>query len=169
MADFDLLGDGLRKVLLAGIGALATGYEKSSELVDELVKKGEITVEQGKALNTELKRKVSETVDDAKKAAAEAGDKLLPQPTPVPPTSPLTRARPSDQAHTRYAGIRVDPAFQQGRPYSDACESRRERRRTGPSTRRTRSSRPLPRRLRAYPTKRWHCSDAGTISPRATI
>ena len=55
--------------------ALATGYEKSSELVDELVKKGEITVEQGKALNTELKRKVSETVDDAKKAAAEAGDK----------------------------------------------------------------------------------------------
>ena len=97
MADFDLLGDGLRKVLLAGIGALATGYEKSSELVDELVKKGEITVEQGKALNTE---------------------------TPVPPTSPLTRARPSDQAHTRYAGIRVDPAFQQGRPYSDACESR---------------------------------------------
>ena len=124
MADFDLLGDGLRKVLLAGIGALATGYEKSSELVDELVKKGEITVEQGKALNTELKRKVSETVDDAKKAAAEAGAKLLPQPTPVPPTSPLTRARPSDQAHTRYAGIRVDPAFQQGRPYSDACESR---------------------------------------------
>ena len=69
MADFDLLGDGLRKVLLAGIGALATGYEKSSELVDELVKKGEITVEQGKAL------KVSETVEDAKKAAAEAGDK----------------------------------------------------------------------------------------------
>ena len=105
MADFDLLGDGLRKVLLAGIGALATGYEKSSELVDELVKKGEITVEQGKALNTELKRKV-------------------PQPTPAPPTSPLTRARPSDQAHTHYAGIRVDPAFQQGRPYSDACESR---------------------------------------------
>ena len=40
MADFDL-GDGLRKVLLAGIGALATGYEKSSELVDELVKKGD--------------------------------------------------------------------------------------------------------------------------------
>ena len=40
MADYDLLGDGLRKVLLAGIGALATGYEKSSELVDELVKKG---------------------------------------------------------------------------------------------------------------------------------
>lgn len=65
MADFDLLGDGLRKVLLAGIGALATGYEKSSELVDELVKKGEITVEQGKALNTELKHKAQEAKEKA--------------------------------------------------------------------------------------------------------
>lgn len=64
MADFDL-GDGLRKVLLAGIGALATGYEKSSELVDELVKKGEITVEQGKALNTELKHKAQEAKEKA--------------------------------------------------------------------------------------------------------
>jgi len=74
MADLNL-GDGLRKIVLAGIGALATTYEKSSEIVDELVKKGEITVEQGKALNTELKRKVSEVVDDAKSTAAEAADK----------------------------------------------------------------------------------------------
>ena len=71
MADLNL-GDGLRKIVLAGIGALATTYEKSSAIVDELVKKGEITVEQGKALNTELKRKVSEVVDDAKATAAEA-------------------------------------------------------------------------------------------------
>lgn len=74
MADLNL-GDGLRKIVLAGIGALATTYEKSSEIVDELVKKGEITVEQGKALNTELKRKVSEVVDDAKTTAAGAVDK----------------------------------------------------------------------------------------------
>ena len=74
MADLNL-GDGLRKIVLAGIGALATTYEKSSEIVDELVKKGEITVEQGKALNTELKRKVSEVVDDAKATAVEAADK----------------------------------------------------------------------------------------------
>lgn len=44
----------LKKVLLAGIGALATTVEKSKDIVDELVKKGEITVEQGKALNEEL-------------------------------------------------------------------------------------------------------------------
>lgn len=71
MADLNL-GEGLRKIVLAGIGALATTYEKSSEIVDELVKKGEITVEQGKALNTELKRKVSEVVDDAKATAETA-------------------------------------------------------------------------------------------------
>ena len=71
MADLNL-GEGLRKIVLAGIGALATTYEKSSEIVDELVKKGEITVEQGKALNTELKRKVSEVVDDAKAPAETA-------------------------------------------------------------------------------------------------
>lgn len=73
MADLNL-GEGLRKIVLAGIGALATTYEKSSEIVDELVKKGELTVEQGKALNTELKRKVTEVVDDAK-ATAEAATK----------------------------------------------------------------------------------------------
>ena len=50
MADFDF-GDGLRKVFLAGVGALATTVEKSQEIVDDLVKKGELTVEQGKALN----------------------------------------------------------------------------------------------------------------------
>lgn len=59
MADFDL-GDGLRKVFLAGVGALATTVEKGQEIVDDLVKKGELTVEQGKALNTELKRKAEE-------------------------------------------------------------------------------------------------------------
>ena len=56
MADFDF-GDGLRKVFLAGVGALATTVEKSQEIVDDLVKKGELTVEQGKALNAELKHK----------------------------------------------------------------------------------------------------------------
>ena len=78
MADLNL-GDGLRKIVLAGIGALATTYEKSSEIVDELVKKGEITVEQGKALNTELKRQVSEVVDAASATAAEAAGMSKPK------------------------------------------------------------------------------------------
>lgn len=47
MADFDF-GDGLRKVFLAGVGALATTVEKSQEIVDDLVKKGELTVERAR-------------------------------------------------------------------------------------------------------------------------
>lgn len=81
MADFDF-GDGLRKVFLAGVGALATTVEKSQEIVDDLVKKGELTVEQGKALNAELKHKVEE-VKEASEAKPEAKDDTLP-------------ARPSD-------------------------------------------------------------------------
>ena len=56
----------LRKVLLAGIGAVATTAEKSKDLVHALVAKGELTVEQGKVLNEELKRNVSESIQQAK-------------------------------------------------------------------------------------------------------
>ena len=48
--------DGIKNVLLAGVGAVATTAEKSTEVFQELVKKGELTVEQGKELNQELKR-----------------------------------------------------------------------------------------------------------------
>ena len=47
--------DSVRDIFLAGVGAMAYGAEKSKEIVDQLVAKGEITVEQGKQLNTELK------------------------------------------------------------------------------------------------------------------
>lgn len=52
--------DDVKKVFLAGIGAAATTAEKAKELVDQLVKKGELTVEQGKVLNEELKHAVKE-------------------------------------------------------------------------------------------------------------
>lgn len=54
------INEDLKKVLLAGIGAVATTVEKSQEMVDTLIKKGQITVEQGKVLNEELKRAVKE-------------------------------------------------------------------------------------------------------------
>lgn len=56
------LGDGLKKVLLAGIGAVAVTAEKSKDVLDEMVKKGELTVEQGKVLNEELKHNIKSTV-----------------------------------------------------------------------------------------------------------
>ena len=58
------LGDNIKKVLLAGIGAVAVTGEKSKELLDEMVKKGELTVEQGKVLNEELKHNIKKTMKD---------------------------------------------------------------------------------------------------------
>lgn len=66
MAEINLT-DGLKKILLAGIGAVATTAEKSSQILDDLVAKGELTVEQGKALNQELKH----TVENARKKDTE--------------------------------------------------------------------------------------------------
>ena len=56
----DNITDGLKKLLFAGVGAVALTAEKAWEILDEMVEKGEITVEQGKALNRELKRTVKE-------------------------------------------------------------------------------------------------------------
>ncbi len=58
------LSEGLKKVFLAGVGAVATTTEAAKDLVDQLVKKGELTVEQGKVLNEELKHNVKEKVND---------------------------------------------------------------------------------------------------------
>ena len=75
MADFDLnidLTDGLRKLFLASVGAVAMGAEKSQEVVEDLVKKGELTVEQGKTLNQELTRKAKEVIDSTSDKALRA-------------------------------------------------------------------------------------------------
>lgn len=48
--------DLFKKIFLAGIGTLSLTYEKTNALVKELVQKGQITVDQGRQLNEELKR-----------------------------------------------------------------------------------------------------------------
>ena len=58
----DQLSEGLRKLILAGIGADAATKEKSEGILDELVKKGELTVEQGKVLNEELKHNIKDAI-----------------------------------------------------------------------------------------------------------
>ena len=66
------LTDGLKKILLAGIGTVAVTAEKSKDVLDELVKKGELTVEQGKVLNEELKHNIKKTVKDNVKVSVKA-------------------------------------------------------------------------------------------------
>ena len=56
--------DNIKKVILAGIGAVAVTAEKSKDLLDEMVEKGELTVEQGKVLNEELKHNIKKTVKE---------------------------------------------------------------------------------------------------------
>ena len=56
--------DLLKNIFFAGIGSLALTYEKSNELVRDLVEKGKITVDQGKQLNEELKRVVEDNKDN---------------------------------------------------------------------------------------------------------
>ena len=58
----DPLTSGLRKLILAGIGAAAIAKEKGGEVLDALSKRGEVTVEQGRVLNEELKRNLKENV-----------------------------------------------------------------------------------------------------------
>ena len=57
MAD---IRDGFKDIFLAGVGALAYGGERANELVNNLIEKEELTVEQGKELNTELKHKAND-------------------------------------------------------------------------------------------------------------
>jgi polyhydroxyalkanoate synthesis regulator phasin len=56
-------GDEFKKILLAGVGAAAITAEKAEQVVDYCVQKGELTVEQGKVVNEELKHNVKEKVN----------------------------------------------------------------------------------------------------------
>lgn len=75
----DQLGESIRKLILAGIGAAAVTKEKSEGLLKELVKKGELTVEQGKVLNEELKHNVEKKIKDSVtvQVVPTTGDELM--------------------------------------------------------------------------------------------
>lgn len=78
--------DDIKSIFLAGIGSAACTYEKASKLVDEMVAKGKLTINEGKELSEELKRtvkdktdKVAEKVSDAKPLTKEDMASLLKQ------------------------------------------------------------------------------------------
>jgi poly(hydroxyalkanoate) granule-associated protein len=61
--------EAVRKVLLAGIGAIALGKEETEEFVNRLVERGEIAEKDGRKL-------VNEIMDKRKKGAEKAEDEL---------------------------------------------------------------------------------------------
>ena len=60
------LSDGFKDIFLAGIGAMAITGEKTKDLVDQLISKGELTVDQGKQINTELKHKAEDVAESVR-------------------------------------------------------------------------------------------------------
>ncbi len=66
----------LKKLFLAGIGTAAVTYEKASKLVDEMVEKGRLTVEEGKELSEELKKTIKSKKDEMMPLTKEDLDEL---------------------------------------------------------------------------------------------
>jgi len=61
--------DGIRKSLLAGLGAIDFSVEKVRDAVDKLVERGELTADQGRKV-------VEELVERGKKDSAELGKRV---------------------------------------------------------------------------------------------
>ena len=64
--------DGLKKLFYAGIGGVAITGEKLKDVIDVMAEKGELTVEQGKVLNEELKHNIKKTVKDTVNVSVKA-------------------------------------------------------------------------------------------------
>jgi len=58
-----MMVDDLKNILLAGIGTAAYSYEKACEIVNTMVKKGQLSVDQGKELSQELKKTLNDTAE----------------------------------------------------------------------------------------------------------
>ena len=61
----DQIGSELKKILMAGIGAVSVSVENAQEIIDSLAQKGEITFEQAKTLSEEAAAKVKKIIDDS--------------------------------------------------------------------------------------------------------
>lgn len=62
--------DPFRQIFLAGVGALAIGADKTQEVIETLVQKGQITVDEGKEIASELQ-------DDAAGRTQELRDDII--------------------------------------------------------------------------------------------
>lgn len=58
--------DSIEKLFLGMVGGAALSYEKANEVIDELIEKGRITVEEGKELAEELKQNAVDKISPNK-------------------------------------------------------------------------------------------------------
>ena len=59
------IGNEIKKMIQAGIGAVATGVEKTQEAIDTLAEKGEPIYEQAKAAVCDAAEKIKKAVDES--------------------------------------------------------------------------------------------------------
>lgn len=74
--DDDVITGTLRKVFLAGVGAIAATADKSEEIFNDLVEKGETTVAQGRSMNKELKHTVKERMKSDKESVKKSDNPI---------------------------------------------------------------------------------------------
>lgn len=56
--------ESLRKLIMAGVGAVSVTAEKSQEVLEQLAKKGEEAIGQGKVLNEQLRHEVKQAIKE---------------------------------------------------------------------------------------------------------
>jgi len=55
-----------KKIFLAGIGTAALTWEKAGDVINDLIEKGKISVDEGKELSQELKRNITDKGTETK-------------------------------------------------------------------------------------------------------
>ncbi|MBZ9609803.1 hypothetical protein G9F73_018815 [Clostridium estertheticum] len=60
------MNNDIKIFFLAGLGSAAYTYEKATNLIDDFVQKGKLTLEEGKNLSEELKRTVKGKKEESK-------------------------------------------------------------------------------------------------------
>lgn len=66
------LAETFQNIFLAGVGALSIGGEKAKAVIDDLVERGQVTVDQGRKMNEELKHKAEESVSKVREESIRA-------------------------------------------------------------------------------------------------
>lgn len=69
--------DVFKRIFLTGLGAVAVTAEKAGEMIDELVKKGELTFEQGKEIAKEYMEKFGTQMQEFDKKVESAVSNVL--------------------------------------------------------------------------------------------
>ncbi len=71
------MSDDVRKVMMAGIGALSTAAEKTQETFEVLAKKGEETLDHGQAINERLRHKIKQIIQEDEPEKKPGKDEIL--------------------------------------------------------------------------------------------